>query len=241
MNTCILMGLFAHFMADFTFQTNYIAAKKAESYFGVFLHCVIVFITSLLAVLPWGSIAVPFALVLAVMHFGIDCHKLFYTKKYNPSMLEHFYIDQGLHVLTVLVLVFIFGLNRITPPMLDSKLISDFLKIGNALLIIFGANTIAIVLYMSKLSRDEVIISFNIISRFKNSICGLFFLLPFLLISKTDYILALGGIRFVLAIASLALAFYLNYKLNMGISKRDRTLKILFHLIWAIIIIPIFF
>ena len=240
MDICILIGLFAHFMADFTFQTNYIAAKKAESYFGVFLHCSIVLTVCLISMIPWGLRGVFLSLCISVFHFGIDCHKLFYTKKYNPSMLEHFYIDQILHVLTVLLFVTVFDLKSVVPEYLNPPFLIELFKIINALLIVFGANTIAIVLYMHKFSLDKQPVSFEGRVRLKNSICGLFFFLVLFFSSDISFISGLGAAKHVVAIAMLMPAFYLNFIFNREISKRDRGLKIIFHIIWAIIIFAIF-
>ena len=51
----IISALLAHFIGDFVFQTNKIAAMKGKSVKGVGYHCIWIFIAYLLMMLPFGK------------------------------------------------------------------------------------------------------------------------------------------------------------------------------------------
>jgi hypothetical protein len=92
--------LFAHVLADFVFQTNWMAANK-RSPAALGLHFVIVYA---LAVAAIGSLH-PALLVLALAHLGIDVGKLVLASAWKASRgLAPFLIDQGLQLASLLAL-----------------------------------------------------------------------------------------------------------------------------------------
>lgn len=88
--------LFAHVLADFVFQTNWIVANKRKPHV-LLLHGVIVLVTAQAAM---GSVTAWPLMVLALAHLCIDA-----TKAYLPKGegLWPYLIDQAAHLVTLAV------------------------------------------------------------------------------------------------------------------------------------------
>lgn len=96
----IISALLAHFIGDFVFQTNKIAAMKGKSVKGVGYHCVWIFIAYLLMMLPFGKTVLFLMTILnTIIHFGIDLLKLKLGKLKYPT--GYFFVDQGLHIISI--------------------------------------------------------------------------------------------------------------------------------------------
>jgi Protein of unknown function (DUF3307) len=92
--------LFAHTLADFAFQTNWMATNKRNP-LALGLHATIVYAT---AVAATGTVH-PMLLALALIHIGIDAGKLILTAIWKTSKgFAPFLIDQGLHVFSLIAL-----------------------------------------------------------------------------------------------------------------------------------------
>ncbi|WP_333816808.1 DUF3307 domain-containing protein [Tabrizicola sp.] len=92
--------LFAHTLADFVFQSNWIALNKRNP-LALGLHLAIVYAT---AVAATGSVH-PALLALALIHIGIDVGKLILASVWKAAGgLTLFLIDQGLHLVSLLAL-----------------------------------------------------------------------------------------------------------------------------------------
>jgi hypothetical protein len=92
--------LFAHTLADFVFQTNWMAANKRNP-LALGLHLAIVYALTAAAL---GSLHLAI-LVLALAHLGIDVGKLILTAVWKASQgLAPFLIDQALHLASLLAL-----------------------------------------------------------------------------------------------------------------------------------------
>ena len=92
--------LFAHTLADFVFQSNWIALNKRNP-LALGLHLAIVYAT---AVAATGSVH-PALLALALIHIGIDVGKLILASVWKTAgSLTLFLIDQGLHLVSLLAL-----------------------------------------------------------------------------------------------------------------------------------------
>ncbi|MFN5996231.1 MAG: DUF3307 domain-containing protein [Paracoccaceae bacterium] len=90
--------LFAHTLADFVFQTNWMAANKRNP-LALGLHLVIVYITIIAAT---GSVNLAL-LALALVHIGIDVGKLVLVAIWKSSKgLAPFLIDQALHLVSLI-------------------------------------------------------------------------------------------------------------------------------------------
>ena len=91
---------FAHTLADFAFQTNWMVANKRNP-LALGLHAAIVYAT---AVAATGSVH-PLLLALALIHIGIDVGKLVLSAVWKTSKgFAPFMIDQGLHLVSLLAL-----------------------------------------------------------------------------------------------------------------------------------------
>jgi hypothetical protein len=92
--------LFAHTLADFVFQTNWMVANK-RSPIALGLHGATVYATAIAAT---GSVH-PALLVLALAHVGIDVGKLILCAIWTSSKgFGPFVIDQLLHLITLIAL-----------------------------------------------------------------------------------------------------------------------------------------
>ncbi len=116
-NTFLLLQVLAHVFADYFFQTNKLAKNKNEKGFkSKFLiwHGIIVFVLAWLFSFQWNFVLG--SAVIAVTHYLIDGFK--------PKLNKHktlgnysFFLDQGLHLLIIVGVVFLFndlkGINSI--------------------------------------------------------------------------------------------------------------------------------
>jgi len=231
MNIYFLVALFSHLMADFTLQTSRIAAKKAESYFGVLVHCLIVFGACLACMLPFGLIGIVYAAGIGVLHFVTDCHKLFYSKKYNPNPLEHFYFDQILHILALIALLYLFRISTLPVPAVYALPCADtMLRTLSIVIVLFGSNTIATALIEQIIKKEPPVFAFR--SRMKNGFCGALFFLAMLLIGS--------GIAGTWAGTALLLAAsWLTLRLDRE-NRRLGNIKLIFHIVWAAALVLLF-
>jgi hypothetical protein len=94
--------LFAHTLADFAFQSSWMASNKRNP-LALGLHAVIVYATAIAAT---GSTH-PALLALAFVHIGIDVGKLILTATWKTSKgFGPFMIDQGLHLASLIAFTF---------------------------------------------------------------------------------------------------------------------------------------
>lgn len=92
--------LFAHTLADFAFQSNWMAQNKRNP-LALGLHMAIVYATAIAAT---GSVH-PALLALALIHIGIDTGKLVLRAAWKTAGgLTLFLIDQGLHLVSLVAL-----------------------------------------------------------------------------------------------------------------------------------------
>ena len=118
--------ILAHVLADFSFQSHTISQKKQEQLKYLGIHLIIVFLISLILVLPYLRWKLMFVLfVITLFHGIIDYFKIFGHKrsKYN---LEIFLLDQVLHILVIIFFI---------PLLQEIKLVSWFLGIHEFLLV----------------------------------------------------------------------------------------------------------
>lgn len=97
MNTLVLLQLvFAHFLADFTLQTNAIVqGKESGGWKGakyLFLHSIIHAAVAYLLVADWNNVWIP--IVILTTHFLIDWLKVTFL----PRKMKWFLVDQSLHL-----------------------------------------------------------------------------------------------------------------------------------------------
>ena len=238
MNISILVLLFSHLMADFTFQTNRIAAKKAESYLGVFQHCIVVFAVSIVCMSPWGWRGILYAVAQTLVHFCVDCHKLEYSRRKSPKPFEHFYYDQGLHMLSLFALILLFKLQHFpVPAIYNHAYTEEALRWINSVIVIYGANTIAGALLDVHVARDGSVASFRFRDRFKNGHLGM---MVFLALQTAVIGGAISWLAYVAGAILMSAAIYFIIRSSAG-NKRVITSRILFHTFWAIALVVLMF
>jgi hypothetical protein len=96
--------LLAHITGDFTFQTDRIYRLKQKSPWGVPLHVLICTLVNVVVFHPLlHSAAIWLTIVfIALVHFTLDRTKLFLAVFRAKDGLGYFFIDQGLHLLSLL-------------------------------------------------------------------------------------------------------------------------------------------
>lgn len=100
MTETLIALLFAHTLADFLFQTNWMVANKHNP-LALGLHGAVVLAT---AVAATGTLH-PALLVLALVHIAIDAGKLILTRTRTAAGgLAPFLIDQALHLASLIAL-----------------------------------------------------------------------------------------------------------------------------------------
>lgn len=95
--------ILAHLLGDFLLQPDsWVKAKEEKklSAWQLYLHILIHFV--LIMVLVNDITFLKWALVLSLLHLGIDISKLYLQTK--KSKRRYFFIDQGLHILFILVI-----------------------------------------------------------------------------------------------------------------------------------------
>ncbi|HLQ19150.1 MAG TPA: DUF3307 domain-containing protein [Tabrizicola sp.] len=91
--------LFAHTLADFVLQSDWMVIHK-RSPLALGLHGLIVGVTALVAT---GALH-PALIALALVHIGIDVGKLILTQVWKSGGVGPFVIDQSLHLATLIAL-----------------------------------------------------------------------------------------------------------------------------------------
>ena len=107
--------LFAHMLADYVLQTNWLIVRKGQSWTGLALHGFIVFSMSIL-VLP-SYIALMFVpiLILSLEHTFQDWVKIYTGPRIKIHPFIPYMLDQVLHYTVIIVLQALYG-NQLQPP-----------------------------------------------------------------------------------------------------------------------------
>lgn len=99
--------LAAHLLADFLFQPDSLLAWKHKNWKGIFVHALILFVTSLVFFWPFMAKfnlpGVGLLFLNAVLHFFIDQRKIRMEKK-EKKFVRLFVLDQFLHLVVLGVL-----------------------------------------------------------------------------------------------------------------------------------------
>jgi hypothetical protein len=101
--------LFAHMLADYTLQTNWLVVRKGQSWDGLALHGFMVYLMSLL-VLPGylPQLIVPLT-IMALIHTGQDWVKVYTGPRIKIHPFIPYMIDQFCHYTLIVILQLIFG------------------------------------------------------------------------------------------------------------------------------------
>lgn len=98
--------IFAHLLGDYVFQTDRIAMWKARSVWGVLVHGGIVTLFTLLGALIVSPAWWPYALLIGAIHIAIDTGKLLIGPTDPVTALWLFLLDQALHALAIVLVVY---------------------------------------------------------------------------------------------------------------------------------------
>lgn len=99
--------LAAHLLADFLFQPDSLLAWKHKSWKGIFVHALILFVTSLVFFWPFMAkinlFGVGLLFLNALLHFAMDKQKIRMEKK-EKKFVRLFLLDQLFHLVVLGVL-----------------------------------------------------------------------------------------------------------------------------------------
>jgi len=104
----ILLQFLAHLLSDFYFQWDKMVAEKVKKNVKskyLYLHILITVAFSWLFSFQWHFYWV--ALIIAVFHGGLDVVKSYFERKKRFKKYL-FFIDQALHIITIIIVVFLF-------------------------------------------------------------------------------------------------------------------------------------
>ena len=98
----LFVVLFAHYLADYVFQSDYLQSTKGKIVYNLFVHCVLYtgVTTTFLYILNPNTNMLYNIPVIQISHMAIDMWKC--TK---PPIMKYLYIDQLLHILILFYLV----------------------------------------------------------------------------------------------------------------------------------------
>lgn len=94
--------LLAHFLADFPLQPLWLVRSK-RFFWGLAVHGTVHFLTLLLVVGSARGVIWPQLLALALIHFAIDVLKYRFGSRRPNWVTAPYFIDQAVHILSVLV------------------------------------------------------------------------------------------------------------------------------------------
>ena len=133
MEKVLLLQIIAHIFADFFFQSEkWCLSKQKKGYhsFKMYYHFGIVLLTS--TIMTFSCSFIPFALIIAVLHFFIDLLKShierFISQKKNLQLSENktynnhyiFIFDQLLHLIVIYIFVYLYMCYNAVPLYLES-------------------------------------------------------------------------------------------------------------------------
>lgn len=115
----LLLLLTGHILGDFYTQTSEISRNKEKSIKWVLLHSVIYFFTFIIITVPVISLEILLLdIVVAFLHASIDVIKYWYIKK-KSSKESIFFIDQGLHILCLCIVAYVWTIEGVSIRMLQ--------------------------------------------------------------------------------------------------------------------------
>src|SRR6056297_86251 len=105
MDKAFLLLFLGHLLGDFVFQNSKIASLKSERFSWLLYHSIILWVCSAFSILPlWTLPNLLMVSGLMGIHFGIDLVKLCFRKHAFSKTFSYFLLDQGLHVLSILMI-----------------------------------------------------------------------------------------------------------------------------------------
>ena len=102
----LLALLLAHLLYDFHWQGSFISNMKGKSWFLLGIHALTWALVLWFTLALFGNATSGDLVWLFVTHFAIDAWKARYNKRFAP-LGAALWIDQGLHICSLLVVVLI--------------------------------------------------------------------------------------------------------------------------------------
>ncbi len=111
-----IMLLLAHVLGDYVLQPNVLARWKARSALGVLVHGSVVTLVTLLCAVVVAMAWWPYALLIGLLHTGIDLARLHLIRPVGPARELLWYLaDQGAHLATIGLVVRLSGASAGAP------------------------------------------------------------------------------------------------------------------------------
>ncbi|HLY27081.1 MAG TPA: DUF3307 domain-containing protein [Aggregatilineales bacterium] len=101
--------LFAHFLADYTLQTNWLIVRKGQSWDGLALHALMVFFMSALVLAPYIRVLFLPLVAMSVVHGFQDWGKIYTGPRFRIHPFIPYMLDQFLHYITIIIMQVLFG------------------------------------------------------------------------------------------------------------------------------------
>jgi len=115
--------LFAHMLADYVLQTNWLVARKSQAWDGLALHGLMVFVMSVLVLAPYLNVLLLPLVVMGLIHTGQDWVKVYTGPRIKIQPFYPYMLDQVLHYALIVILQGLYGAKLIPPPSAAEQLI----------------------------------------------------------------------------------------------------------------------
>ena len=101
--------MFAHMLADYTLQTNWLIVRKGQSWDGLALHGLMVFVMSVVVVPEYFPVVILPILIMSLVHTFQDWVKIFSGPRIKVHPFIPYILDQVLHYVAIVVLQVLIG------------------------------------------------------------------------------------------------------------------------------------
>ncbi len=146
--------MFAHMLADYTLQTNWLVVQKSKGWFGLILHGSMVGFMSILALAPYLADVWFALLIMVAIHTVQDYVKVRVGPKLNVHSFIPYMTDQLLHYALIVVIQLWIGDSLSPKPTHAEEL---FMWTGTALILVtryyeitWWANWLDMIPYMNR-------------------------------------------------------------------------------------------
>ncbi len=107
--------IFAHMLADYTLQTNWLIVRKGQSWDGLALHGLMVFVMSIIVLPQYFPVVFVPILIMSVVHTFQDWVKIFTGPRIKIHPFIPYMLDQVLHYAAIVILQVLIG-SQLQPP-----------------------------------------------------------------------------------------------------------------------------
>src|SRR5262249_44390279 len=106
--------MFSHMLADYTLQTNWLVARKTQSWDGLALHGFIVFLMSVLVLAQYINVLFFPLVILGAVHTFQDWLKVYSGPRMQVHPFSPYMADQLLHYAAIIIFQLLVG-SRLDP------------------------------------------------------------------------------------------------------------------------------